>query len=358
MSDGAEVQSFPPADGNQSNDHSSRDIDIEAVRQQVNSWFSPDELTRALGLAAGETAIISRGWLAKFGKRWRPLLTACIYLALRGRQDSILPPGLRDIAIAVECFHKASLVHDDIEDGDKLRYGEKTLHEAYGVPIALNVGDFLLGEGYRMIAQAKVSALITARMLRVASEGHRQLCLGQGAELSWMHNPRPLSSNEVIDIFRGKTSPAFTVALQLGAIYAGADDELGRALARFSQALGIAYQISDDLHDFTGPERNNDLCALRPSLILALAFERAKSDDHQLLLNVWQRTTPLAQCLNEIIDIITRSDVSAAARQLIAAYQEQAVAAADCLGQNGGLKHLLRRIVDKIFHDIAAQNAP
>ena len=129
---------------------------------------------------------------------------------------------MRQIAVAVECFHKASLVHDDIEDGDEQRYGQQSLHAAHGVPVALNVGDFLLGEGYRLIGAADAPAERLAEMLRVAADGHRGLSLGQGAELCWRSDPRPLSSAEVLDIFRRKTAPAFDVALRLGAVCAGA----------------------------------------------------------------------------------------------------------------------------------------
>src|SRR5678816_1128514 len=79
------------------------------------------------------------------------------------------------------------------------RYGEKTLHEEYGVPVALNVGDLLLGEGYRLIAECEVDAESRAAMLKIAAAGHRTLCLGQGAELCWVRNPQQLSSLQVLD---------------------------------------------------------------------------------------------------------------------------------------------------------------
>src|SRR5262249_45912795 len=152
---------------------------------------------------------------------------------------------LRKIAVAVECFHKASLIHDDIEDNDALRYGEQTLHEQYGLPVALNVGDLLIGEGYRLIGSCKASAEQKAAMLLVASQGQRQLCRGQGAELCWARTPQPLTSPQVLDIFRQKTAPAFEVALRLGALYAGVDahEEVADVLKTYSEAMGIAYQI-------------------------------------------------------------------------------------------------------------------
>src|SRR6185295_13602189 len=109
-----------------------------------------------------------------------------------------IPDGLRKVAVAVECFHKASLVHDDIEDNDAERYGEQTLHARHGVPIALNVGDLLIGEGYRLIACSGAGSQEIAKMIRIAAEGQRELCLGQGAELAWQTARKPLTSMEVL----------------------------------------------------------------------------------------------------------------------------------------------------------------
>ena len=66
-----------------------------------------------------------------------------------------MPQDLQKVAVAIECFHKASLIHDDIEDNDAARYGEKTLHEEFGAAVALNVGDLLIGEGYRLIGASR-----------------------------------------------------------------------------------------------------------------------------------------------------------------------------------------------------------
>src|SRR5438552_3812310 len=112
--------------------------------------------------------------------------------ALRQEAGAALPDDIRKIAVAVECFHKASLIHDDIEDNDTMRYGEKTLHEEYGLPVALNAGDLLIGEGYRLIGSCAASPEQKAEMLLVAAQGQRQLCRGQGDELCWARKPAPL----------------------------------------------------------------------------------------------------------------------------------------------------------------------
>jgi hypothetical protein len=177
-----------------SSEDQTRRLDLDALRREVDSWFELSELNKVMGLPSGESETIARAWLGKSGKRWRPFLAACAFKAMQDDPQKPLPGDFRKVAIAVECFHKASLVHDDIEDNDALRYGEKTLHEEYGVPVALNVGDLLLGEGYRLIGECDVDAENRAAMLKIAAAGHRTLCLGQGAELCWVRKPERLSS--------------------------------------------------------------------------------------------------------------------------------------------------------------------
>src|SRR3954464_598657 len=217
-------------------DDKTRRLDLGALREEVDTWFAQEKLAKIMGPAEGETERIGREWLARAGKRWRPFLTVASYQALRDTPGAPLPEDVRKIAVAVECFHKASLIHDDIEDGDGERYGEKTLHEEHGVPVALNVGDLLIGEGYRLIANCEASPEQKAAMFLAAPEGQRQLCGGGGAELGWARKPAPLSSLQVLDIFRQKTAPAFEVALRLGALYAGNEqhEEVSDVLQEYS----------------------------------------------------------------------------------------------------------------------------
>src|SRR5207249_6872583 len=186
-------------------DDQTRRLDLGALRDEVDFWFTPASLDLIMGAAQGETDRIARDWLGRAGKRWRPFLSVAAFQALRDTPGAALPEDLRKIALAVECFHKASLIHDDIEDNDAMRYGEKTLHEEHGVAVALNVGDLLIGEGYRLIGCSEIAAEQKAQMLLVASEGQRRLCRGQGAEWCWARNPLPLTSLQVLDIFRQKT---------------------------------------------------------------------------------------------------------------------------------------------------------
>jgi geranylgeranyl diphosphate synthase, type II len=259
----------------------------------------------------------------------------------------------------VECFHKASLIHDDIEDEDATRYGEPTLHAEHGVAVALNVGDLLIGEGYRLLAAAGISAEQRAAMLAVAAEGQRELSRGQGAELLWARKPAPLTSLEVIDIFRRKTAPAFEVALRIGAIYAGVDahDEVVDVLKAYSEALGIAYQIRDDLADLGQTEDTSDIAGLRPSLLLATAHERAEEPKDPAAMAgkrfttaLWQRQLPNGATVAQVEELYRELKVDEKCQDLLERYKEEAVRSLRDL-ENASLKGLLRRVIGKIFND-------
>ena len=307
-------------------------LDTDQLREVVDGWFDP---ANAPGLDSGAaggsdttlTEQIAYQWLLKDGKRWRPFLLACTYSALNdGTID--LPDAVRSLAIAVECFHKASLVHDDIEDSDDCRYGEPTLHRRYGIPVAVNIGDFLVGEGYRWIASIENH---TAELLRIAADNHRTLCLGQGEELHVISNGQSFTADELIAVFRHKTSPAFGVSLLLGAVAAGADKDLLATLQSFSESLGVAYQLRDDLEEY----KTGKATDLRASILLALA------NDHKPLEKLTGDTPSLAPLFNELM-------VVEKASQLLEHYKNEAVRALNPL-QNALLKTLLRRVASKML---------
>lgn len=333
-------------------DDRTRRLDLGALRDEVDFWFTPAPLDLIMGPAEGETEKIARQWLMRAGKRWRPFLTVAAFQALRTDSGHALPEDIRKVAVAVECFHKASLIHDDIEDNDAARYGEKTLHEEHGIPVALNIGDLLIGEGYRLLASCKISPEQKARMVQVAARGQRQLCRGQGAELCWARRPGPLTTLQVLEIFRQKTAPAFEVALRLGALYAGeeAHDEVSDVFSAYSEALGIAYQIRDDLSDLGEGGETNDIAGLRPSLLLAVAYERAGGESKPLLESLWSRSLQDNVTPRQIEALYLELKADERATSLLETYKEEAVRSLRDL-ENANLKGLLRRVIGKIFND-------
>ncbi len=287
-------------------------IRFDQIHQQVKEWFTPDSLSQLLSPATDVTARASLDWMCSGGKRWRPFLLAAVYAALTN--ETCMPQEVKLAAVAVECFHKASLVHDDIQDHDTERYGKPTVCAQYGDALAINIGDHLLGDGYRLLT-------LTGNMdlLRLAADAHIGLCRGQGEELAWQ--PAYDTTLEwVLDVFRHKTVPAFEVALRMGLHCAGVDGELHDVLHQYSEALGIAYQLRDDFED-THTEQTS-----KPSAPYAL-----------------QQKFPHASP-EEIATMLT---------ELAEAYHTQALATLGKVKQ-AGLKRLLFQVTEKIF----SQNQP
>lgn len=324
-------------------------LNLDSLRGEVKEWFNDESLEEIMGPAPTQTEQIARAWLAKNGKRWRPFLTACVWKSMVDDPNVTVPISLKKLAVAAECFHKASLVHDDIEDDDDLRYGEPTLHSQEGIAVALNVGDLLLGDGYALIADCGLSAQQRIAISKVAASGHRTLCLGQGAEFQWAKSPAPLSSTQVLDIFRKKTSTAFEVALQFGALAADCDADVCGVISRFSDALGVAYQIRDDLEDMVSGESLSDLKAMRPSLPLALLHERVRGNPQhrELVDRAWRKACSVDE-LEQVEKLFTEYQIGDRCRVLQESYKEEAIR---CLTEleNPSVKGLLRRVISKIF---------
>ncbi|MDD4870218.1 MAG: polyprenyl synthetase family protein [Kiritimatiellae bacterium] len=325
-------------------------LDFDKLRSDVESWFNSSSILSFINSSGTPTEKIALSWLGKTGKRWRPLLSACVFRALND-MDPIIPEPMKKLAVAVECFHKASLVHDDIEDNDDFRYGDMTLHRQYGIPIALNVGDLLLGIGYGLIADSGLTEGNTLEALKVASAGHHGLCLGQGDELSWMRKREALSLEQVLNIFSLKTVPAFNVALQLGAIGAGAGSDIRDVLETFSKSLGIGYQIRDDILDFRQMGDGSDVNSLRPSVLFALVCENSANAEKENVINLWHLQAREEHVVNEIRRIFTGLHVEEKAVQLLHHYRNEAIRSLNPL-RNAYLKTFLRRIVSRILGDV------
>jgi geranylgeranyl pyrophosphate synthase len=258
------------------------------------------------------TAEMSADFLARGGKFLRPFVTLAAYDAVvadRGEQGSVAPAAsareaARAAAVAIEIFHKASLVHDDIEDDDAMRYGRPTLHRERGVPSAVNAGDYLLGAGYRLVSLLPgVDPQTTTDVVATLSDAHVRLAQGQGAELWWRDaGDRGLSPTEALAIYGLKTSPAFEAAVAMGIRLAGVTAESVAAIGRYALHVGTGFQVLNDLKDWGGDLENDrraagDLLGGRPTLLWALAIERL---DHAAVAR-----------LREIAGLATQSDLAA-----------------------------------------------
>jgi len=311
------------------------------------------------------TEAIAYDFLAAGGKHSRPFITLAVYDALSGGEGTSadgadhvaqLPDAVKRMALAIETFHKASLVHDDIEDGDAFRYGSPTLHCKYGTATAINVGDYLIGLGYRMVATQRdeLPADTVADVLGQFARAHTRLCEGQGAELLWRdaHDKR-LKPLDALKIYALKTAPAFQAALLAGIRLAGPVEPYRESAARFSRHLGVAYQIVNDLDDWQLNESNKrhsgtDVLGGRPTVLWALALQGLNDRDRQELEALLDDDSPEEQRIARADRLYARADVYRQAAALISKHHQRALDAAETI-ECEPLRRLLHFLADAIL---------
>ena len=246
------------------------------------------------------TESVAYDWLANGGKRFRPFITLAAWHAASGADmltagdpTPKIPDTVARVAMAIEAFHKASLVHDDIQDDDQFRYGRDTLHREHGIGQAINIGDHLIGIGYRLIHSSRdLDPAIALDIADSMSTAHIRLCDGQGAEMSWQQSPDwTITPLDALQIYSLKTSPAFHAALYAGLRLAKHELASSTEVASFCRHVGVAFQILNDLKDWQGDRDNKlrcgqDALALRPTVLLALALKDADSEQRQVLQDV------------------------------------------------------------------------
>jgi len=310
---------------------------------QLSALLAPYVHCDNTGSLLHATDAIALDWLQHGGKRLRPFITVAAYAVARhgigvlspnAEIDELIPVEIRRIALAIEALHKASLVHDDIEDDDAFRYGRETLHRVYGIPPAMNVGDFLVGLGYRLIAgqQEALGTQPIGDILAILANAHLELCRGQGAELLWQRQGGVLHAQDVLAIYALKTAPAFEVA-----IYAGlraADCPIDRPrLTQVATYLGEGYQLLNDLTDWQSDDANKvtaglDVLAARPTLLWAFAQEAGAGARLAELMSARKETEP-ALIVSEIRRVYTDAGVFAKADRLLATLRRRATEGAE-----------------------------
>ena len=183
------------------------------------------------------------------GKRVRPFIVTRICELCGGSAAAAAPA-----AVAIECVHAFSLVHDDLPamDDDDLRRGRPTCHRAFGEAIAILAGDALFGLAFEISAQRiddpQVAAAVVAELARAS--GWAGMIGGQTTDILSEEKPTDLAL--VQRIHRYKTARLFECAARLGAICGRVDAATTTAVATFGAQIGLAFQIADDLLDVTG----------------------------------------------------------------------------------------------------------
>ena len=176
------------------------------------------------------------------GKRLRPALVllsagACGYSGRTGHHE---------LAAVVEFIHTATLLHDDVVDGSQLRRGRHTANAEFGNAAAVLVGDFLYSRAFQMMLSVE-----SMRVMRVLADATNTIAEGEVLQLMNCHDP-DVDEARYLDVIRRKTAKLFEAAARLGAVLAEAPAAVEAGLAEYGTRLGTAFQLIDDVFDYSG----------------------------------------------------------------------------------------------------------
>jgi geranylgeranyl diphosphate synthase type I len=269
------------------------------------------------------------------GKRMRPLLGLLAYASIAGDHRRALPG-----AAAVELGHNFSLVHDDIEDGDRERRHRPTLWAIHGVPQAINAGDTLLSLSriaLHRLTELGFSDAVVLRLMRLYDETCLALCEGQYIDIATSESDAPMSVEHYFDMIGRKTAALIAAAIEAGAVLATDDEAVIRRYRAFGWALGIAFQLNDDLLGIWGAERTtgkapSDVAHRKKTLPVIYAMERAAPDDRARLGELYARVEPRPAEVDEIVAILERVGAREYTRDEARRYRDEALAELDAAG--------------------------
>jgi geranylgeranyl diphosphate synthase type II len=220
------------------------------------------------------------------GKRLRPILCLAAAEACGGKSTAALPQ-----ACAVECIHTYSLIHDDLPsmDNDDLRRGRPTCHKVFGDGIAILAGDALLTIAFEIVTHAKpVSRYDLREIFRdlAKAAGSRKLIAGQVSDLE--AEGRRINRAQVRSIHQNKTAALLTASVRLGAMAANANAKQLGAITLFGRALGLAFQVIDDILDVTqtseklGKSAGKDVAANKATYPAVIGLEKSRAEARRL----------------------------------------------------------------------------
>ena len=294
-------------------------------RKITKKWlnFAFGKPRYSFDLRAAQGAIVDPVWdfLTRGGKRWRPILFLLITEAIGGDVNKV-----KDFVIIPELIHNGTIIVDDIEDQSEFRRGKPCLHRIFGLDLALNAGNFLYT--FPMITLIKNRDKFKPEVLVKAYEIYIQemtnLGFGQATDIYWHQGKvKEIDEKQYLQMCAFKTGCLSRMAAKLAVVLAGGSDELAEKAGEVAEAIGIAFQIQDDILNLTGKEfakrkggLGEDITEGKRSLLVIYALKRASKKDKKRLLEILNLHTSNQKLRNEAIEIIRKTGAIKYAKNL------------------------------------------
>lgn len=295
-----------------------------------------EEIERRLEVAVSRTSVLgdapSRHLLSAGGKRMRPALALLTAQLGTGTSEEVL-----EAAVGVELTHLASLYHDDVMDSAATRRGVATAHEVWGNSVAILAGDLLFARASQTVAGLGPVAV------RIQAETFERLCVGQLHEtLGPVEGEDPVAHH--LGVLAGKTGSLIAAAAHYGALFAGLDGDVLRAVVAYGERVGVAFQLADDVLDLTssadvlGKTPGTDLregVATMPVLLLRRRADAGDLDAAGLeLLELLAGDLSSEAALAAVVERISVHPVMEESREMARAVAREAVAELEVLPES------------------------
>lgn len=286
---------------------------------------------------------------ANGGKRIRPVLCLLACNASGGETDAARPP-----AAAVELIHNFSLLHDDIQDRSPLRRNRPTAWSIWGEAQAINAGDTLFTLAHLAIprlAEGRLTGETQARMLTIADETCLELTCGQHLDMLFEERD-DVGVDEYLEMIRGKTAALLSAAARLGALAAGAGEDVQAHYAGFGRCLGMAFQVRDDILDIwgdpslTGKEAAIDIRQRKKSLPVLYGLERSAA-----LRDLYASPAPFDDAqVQQAVSLLGEAGARDYAESLAERYSDETLEHLDAAQPQGEAGQALYALVDRLLH--------
>jgi len=269
----------------------------------------------AYNLEALNKAVAEPFWefLDRGGKRWRPALFLLIIEAL-GKN----PKEFLDFAIIPEVVHNGTIIIDDVEDSSEMRRGKPCTYRIYGIDIAINVGNamYYMPLITLMKYRDRISKEKLSKLYEIYVQEMINLSFGQAMDIAWhkgLANADQINVENYMQMCAYKTGTLARMAARMAAVLADADEKLVEKLGRFAEAIGVAFQVQDDILDLTSPEfaekkggRGQDITEGKRSLMVIYTLKKASEEDRRRLIEILNMHTSDQALRDEAIAIMEK----------------------------------------------------
>lgn len=331
--------------------------DLNAVEQEMRaSLVAPDAATAPLygmmryhlGWATVDFAPDASG---QTGKRLRPRL--CLLCCAAAGGDALVAVPA---AAAIELLHNFTLIHDDIQDQSSHRHHRQTIWSRWGAAQAINVGDGMYAIAHQQLLKLAAHGVPAERIVRLMGEFDAtvlRICEGQFLDVGF-ENRWDIAAADYVQMIGGKTAAIFAFAASAGATLAGADDARTTRYGTLGTALGLGFQLRDDLLGIWGEERvtgkpvADDIRRRKKSLPVIMLHERAAAAERAYLEACYASEEVVAADIATVLAMLDTAGVHDECQEIVETYHARAFALLGAAGASGPARDTLAALIARM----------